>query len=53
MEEVRVGMSIINLSTDWLEWMEVETDDHREMDIMTEYWNKRRLEAQMTTGRWT
>ena len=34
MEAVRGGISILNLSTDWLEWMEVETDDHREMDMM-------------------
>ena len=34
MEAVRGGISILNLSTDWLECMEVETDDHREMDMM-------------------
>ena len=28
------GMSILNLSTEWLEWMEVETDDHKEMNKM-------------------
>ena len=34
LEAVRGGISILNLTTDWLEWMEVETDDHKEMDKM-------------------
>ena len=34
MEVIRGGISILNLSNDWLEWMEVETDDHWEMDMM-------------------
>ena len=33
MEAVRNGMSILNLSNKWLE-MEIETEDHREMDMM-------------------
>ena len=27
-------MSILNLSEDWLQMMEIETEDHREMDKM-------------------
>ena len=34
LEAVRGGISILNLTTDWLEWLEVETDDHKEMDKM-------------------
>ena len=33
MEAVRDRMSILNLSNKWLE-MEIETEDHREMDMM-------------------
>ena len=34
LEAVRGGISILNLTTDWLEWMEVETNHHTGMDKM-------------------
>ena len=34
LEAVMEGVSILNLSEDWLGMMEIETRDHREMDNM-------------------